>query len=51
MEKTNQLGRIGNIRRVTPDGRVDIIRRKGRPSTMETNKHNASEAKEKEVSR
>jgi len=51
MEKTNQSGRIGDIRRVTPDGRVYILRRKGRPSNMETKNHNTSEAKGKEVPR
>jgi hypothetical protein len=51
METTKQLGRSREIRKVTPDGRVYILRRKGRPSTQETNNHNASEAKEKEVPR
>ena len=51
MEKTNQSGRIGDIRRVTPDGRVYILRKRIRPFTQKLINLKMSDAKVMEVQR
>jgi hypothetical protein len=51
METTKQLRRFGDTRKVTPDGRVYILRRKNRPSTEGADNNRTQKSKEKEVQR
>jgi hypothetical protein len=50
MERTTQLSRVSDVRKVAADGRVYILRKR-RPSNRALNGNNAPEAKAKEVSR
>lgn len=47
METGKQLQRFSDIRRVTANGKVYILRRKTRIETLRSENHNASEAKER----
>ena len=51
MDTTKQLRRFWDTRKVAPDGRVYILRRKNRPSNEGADNNRATGSKEKEGQR
>jgi len=51
METKKKLGTLREIRRITPDGKVYILRRKIRPSIQGTIVQGVSKAEKREVAK